>query len=284
MTAIRWSDLSGWRFWRAFAHSALACVGLIVTAAGLWDVLFPDTRPKIGKIFGLLVLLAGVAYALIRTRPRPVEETYTSPAVRIKVVPGDLFDAQTHLVIGMSDTFDTDGDIIAVNSVQAQFLRRFYGGNAPALDRDLEKALQGAEPAEEVGKAGKTSRYAVGTVATLGGPDRHFFCVAYSGMNDRNEARATVDGVWASLASLWTEVCEHGNGTPVVMAVIGGGQSRLSQSLSPADAIRLQAMSFWLRSREEKFCDELTIVVSPDVYDTIDRREIQAFLANLRPS
>ncbi|MCW2599573.1 MAG: hypothetical protein JWM02_1402 [Frankiales bacterium] len=284
MTEVRLSDFAGRRFWRSFANSALACIGLLAMAGGLWDVLFPDTLPKVGTPAAVTVLLAGLAYGLISNRPQPVERTYDSPAVKIRVVAGDLFDAQAHLVVGMSDTFDTATDIIAANSIQAQFLRRFYGGDVDRLDRDLAEALQGVRTSHAAAKAGKTMRYPLGTVATLGGPERRFFLVAYSGMNDRNEARASVDGVWESLGSVWTTACAHGNGGPLAMAVIGGGQSRLSQSLSTADAIRLQVMSFWLRSREERFSDELMIVVARDKYDELDRREIQAFLDNLRPS
>lgn len=88
--------------------------------------------------------------------------------------------------------------------------------------------------------------------------------------NEANEAHANVDGVVESLSTFWKAVCRHANGEPVAMPVIGMGQSRLSQSLSPSDAIRLQVLSFWLASREERRCRELRIVVLPAVYDALD--------------
>lgn len=253
-------------------------------AAGLIDVLFPDVLPNARWLIVAVVLAAAVAYGAYRAWPAPVREVYTTPAVTISVVAGDLLAEPTHLVIGMTDTFDTATDVISASSVQAQFLREYYGGDADRFDADLAPALGPAEPVATVRKPGKDTRYPVGTVAALGGPGRRFFCVAYSSMNERNEARATIDGVWASLSSLWAAACAHANGGPVAMPVIGQGQARLSQSLSPADAIRLQVLSFWLACRTEVVCGELRVVVAPAVYDRLDRRELQAFLTSLRPS
>lgn len=284
MTALRRSDLTNSRFWREFAVSAFATVGLIATTAGLIDVLFPDKLPKVGTPLGIGILVIAAGVGLQRSWPRTVQETFASPSVRIHVVPGDVLDQPCHLVIGMCDTFDTATDIIATTSLQAQFLRRYLGGDVERLDSELAQRLEGVSPVATIAKAGKTTRFPLGTVATLGGVDRRFFCVAYTEMNERNEARGSVDGVWSSLTSLWEAVCAHGNGDPVAMPVIGGGQSRLSQALSPADAIRLQVLSFWLASRQERLSEELRIVVSPKVYDQLDRREIQAFLTSLKPS
>ncbi len=283
MTPVRRSDLT-WSASRQFAASALAAVGLFAMAAGLVDVLFPDLLPKARWAIIVLVLFVAVVFGAARAWPSPVREVYATPAITISVVPGDLLAQPGHLMIGMTDTFDTATDIIGASSVQAQFLREFHGGDAGRFDADLGRALADANPVGTVRKPGKDVRYPVGTVATTGGPDRRFFCVAYSSMNERNEARATIDGVWTSLSSLWAAVCAHANGRSVAMPVIGQGQARLSQSLSPADAIRLQILSFWLACRQEKVCDELRVVVTPKVYDRLDRRELQAFLKSLRPS
>jgi hypothetical protein len=281
--APRRSDFAGRRFWQALVASAFTAIGAVAMPAGLFDVLFPDRLPRLGWPTALGVLALALGVGVGRAWPRSVEAQFASPNVTIRIVEGDLLDRQEHLVIGMNDTFDTAPGVIAATSVQAQFLDRIYGGDAARLDEDLEAALAGATHSR-IGKEGKTKQHPVGTVASLGGPSRLFFCVAYSSMNDRNEARASIAGVTASLNELWKAVCQHANGGTVAMPVIGGGQSRLSQSLSPADAIRLQVLSFWLACREERFCEGLTVVMPREAYDRLDRREIQAFLTNLGPS
>lgn len=86
---------------------------------------------------------------------------------------------------------------------------------------------------------------------------QRIYCLAYAAMSARNEARATVEGVFDNLHSLWDVVREKSNGDPLAMPVIGGGQSRLSQILPAQDAIRLTALSFMLASRQEKVCERL---------------------------
>jgi hypothetical protein len=281
--APRPSDFATRRFWQVLAASAFTAIGAVAMPAGLFDVLFPDRLPRLGWPTALGVLALALGVGICRAWPRAVEAQFASPNVTIRIVEGDLFDRQEHLVIGMNDTFDTAPGVIAATSVQAQFLDRIYGGDAARLDEDLEAALAGTTHSR-IGKAGKTKQYPVGTVAVLGGSSCRFFCVAYSSMNDRNEARASIAGVTASLNELWRVVCQYANGGTVAMPVIGGGQSRLSQSLSPADAIRLQVLSFWLACREERICGGLTIVMPRGAYDRLGRREIQAFLSNLGSS
>ncbi len=252
MTKPRLSDLKSRRLWRQFFGSAFAAIGLAAVLLGLYDVLFPNSTGKIGKPAVVVILIGAALYGLLCAWPRVVQASYSSPNTIITIIPGDLLTENAHLVIGMTDTFDTTPGVIAPSSLQAKFLDRLLGGDTARFDRGIEQSLtaHGVAATGTVQKAGKTERYPLGTVATLAEGRRRFFCVAYSEMSEANEARANVDGVVESLSTLWTAVSRHANGEPVAMPVIGMGQSRLSQSLSPSDAIRLQALSFWLASRK----------------------------------
>jgi hypothetical protein len=110
------------------------------------------------------------------------------------------------------------------------------------------------------------------------------YFLAYTEMNARNEAHGTPDGIWRSLASLWTEVSRTANGIPVAIPVIGGGQARVSQIMPAQDSIRFIVTSFIFASRAKKVCDRLRIVVPPRAFDRLDRLELQAFLLSMRPS
>lgn len=274
------------RYWRVVWANTSGAVAAGATVGGLYDVLFPDQLPQLGWLLGGSVLLAAVGFGLFRARPRPIAHSFSSPNVTIRIVRGDLFDEPGHLAINMNDTFDTavDSGVIAATSTQAQFLSRIYGGDVDRLDGDLADALRSHPAKEVVQKAGKTARYELGTVATLGTSVRRFYCMALTRMDDRNVARGSIDGVWTTLTNLWSAASESTNGEALAMAVIGAGQSRLSQTLAPGDAIRLQALSFWLACRRERVCGELRIVMWPTDYDQLDHREIQSFLASLGKS
>lgn len=280
-----WNDLRTGRFWRRFAVHTFSGIGFFAVIIGLFDVIFPGVVPHGGAWVATLVVLISIAYGSYRAWPRPIEEIYSSPNTAIRLVKGNFFDQPGHLVIGMCDTFDTlTPNIIARTSIQGQFLDQIFDGDADELDRQLQAALRPYKPIDSIHKEGKREKYPIGTVATLREHTRRFFCVAYTEMNEKNEARGTMDGIWRSLECLWKEISSQANGGKISIPVIGGGQSRLSQILPAQDSIRFTALSFILASRREKVCDELIIVVKPSDYEKLDRLEIQAFLRSLRPS
>jgi hypothetical protein len=280
-----WKDLKTARFWRHLLVAAFSMVGFFAIVLGLYDVVFPGQIAHVKVGISIAIIVISAVYGLARSWPRPIEEAYSSPNVKISLVKGDLFDQRGHLVIGMCTTFDTAiPDIIARSSVQAQFLDRVFAGSVAELDAQLDQALALQVPVGHIDKTGKQDAYPVGTVATLKEHDRRYFCVAYTEMNRRNEARGTVDGIWRSLDSLWRSIGAEANGGSVCIPVIGGGQSRLSQILPAQDSIRFMVISFMLASRNEKICDELVIVARESEYERLDRLEIQAFLRSLRPS
>lgn len=277
-------DLRTWRFWRWFLTQAFSAVGILAVLLELINFIF-GKLPMHGWPLAITIGVVSIGYGLIRAWPRPIRQQYSSPNTTIEIVSGDLFAQATNLVIGTCDTFDTSvPNIIAKSSVQGQALERLYGGDTEQLDRELTEALRGKVVAATVEKPGKTEKYGIGTVAALRhGPHRLYF-LAYSEMNDSNEAQSTPDAIWRSLASLWDEVSRTANGTTVSIPVIGGGQSRLSQVMPAQDAIRFIVMSFMFASRTKKICDELRIVVQKRDFDRLDRLELQAFLSSMRAS
>lgn len=285
MNARLRKDLQTRRFWANVASHLFAGIGFQAVTLGLYDVIEPNTIAQINApIVGIVVVLA-LIYALVRSWPRPVEETYSAPKTQIRLVSGDLFDRTDNLVIGMSNTFDTSvPHIIQSQSIQGQLLAKVYHNDQAGLDRDLADALASVSPVGTIQKEGKRETYPVGTVAVIRNRRQHFFCVAYTEMNERNQAQGTVDGLWRSLVNLWHEVGVYANGEPVAIPVIGGGLSRLSQILPAQDSIRFIALSFMLASRNSKVCDRLDIVVRPQDMEKIDMLEFQAFLSSLRPS
>jgi len=135
-----------------------------------------------------------------------------------------------------------------------------------------------------VEKEGNTDRYPIGTVASVqDGPRRALF-LAYTEMNERNEAHGSTDGIWKSMLTLWDVISRDCNGEAVAIPVLGGGQARISQVLPAQDSIRFIALSFMLASRKSKVCDELHIIVRPEDYSRLNRLELQAFFDSLEMS
>jgi hypothetical protein len=278
-------DLTKWRFWRHFLVHSFASVGVIALVLEVINELFPKQLAFRGLPWGVLILCVSAIYGLARSWPRPIQRSYSSPNVTIRILEGDILQESCHLVIGTCDTFDTlPPNIIARESLQAQALNRLFGGDIAELDRRIEQALADQIPIGTVRKPGKQHRYEMGTTAVLTESGRKLFFLAYTYMNEQNQARGSADGVWKSLSSLWSSISANSNGGTVAISVIGGGQARLAQILPAQDSIRFIALSFMLASRREKICDELRIIVKSSEYKRLDRLELQSFLSSLRPS
>jgi hypothetical protein len=253
MASATMRDLRTRRFFTRLVKESLAAFGAFAAAAGLVAALFPDALKDRGAIWGILVVAVSVGFGLWRSWPRPIECAYTKPNTAIRLVRGDLFDESGHIVVGACDTFDTKvPNVISPQSVQGQALQRLYGGDLARLDQDLDTALVDETPVGSVHKEGKTERYPIGTVAAVPYGPRRILFLAYTEMNDRNEARGTSDGIWRSMLSLWKAVSLYCNGEPVAIPVLGGGQARISQILPAQDSIRFIAFSFMLASRRER--------------------------------
>jgi Domain of unknown function (DUF6430) len=274
------------RSWKRFGNGSFFLFGLVVAATGLIDVFFPGDLAKQTVLFwvslaGCLVL--GLWWAI----PKAPSTSYSSPRTTIRLVEGDLFSQgeDTHLVIGVCDTFDTAAPHIASASIQGQFLQRVYGNDLESLDRDIVTELSGHAHERTIpDKSGKVLAYPLGTTITLRSGGRRFFLVAYTRMDHRSSASATTDGVWNSLSNLWEEVRNECNGGTVCIPLIGGGQSKLSRVLPDIDSVRFIVLSYMLAARHKPICGELRMVVPHEQYSRLDLFEVQAFLDSLRRS
>lgn len=283
MTLTR--DLRNKRFWRGLTTQGLAAIGLLSAALGLFDLFWPDNLSALDLPEILLVPGVALAYATWRSWPHPVEQHYATPNTKVRLVTGDLFEQDTSLVIGMADTFDIETPhIIATGSVQGQFLDRVYKHDLEELRQNLKSALATKQIVGTVTKPGNTDRYPMGTIATICHQRTHYFCVAYTSLDEHNKASSTMGDLWEAMERLWDEVRVRSNGEPVSAPIIGLGQSGMSTLLPIQDAIRFLVLSFMFASRKQRVCDELRIVVRSQDESLVDMLEIQDFLSSLRNS
>jgi hypothetical protein len=279
-------DLRNKRFWRGLATHILTALGVLSALLGIFDLFSPDTLGRVALPDVLLVPAVALVYAVWRSWPYPIEQHYSTPDTTVRLVTGDLFDQGTNLAIGMSDCFDVETPhIIATSSVQGQFLTRIYCGDTSAMHAEVQAALAGKSPAETgVAKPGNTDRYPLGTVATITHQRTHYFCVAYTRMDENNNVSSSIGILWEALERLWDEVRLLSNGEAVSAPVIGLGQSGMSTVLPIQDAIRFLILSFMFASRKQRVCGELRIVVRPEDEARVDMLEVQDFLKSLRKS
>lgn len=269
-----------------FTGTALATFGLLAGLVQLYAALWPKNNINQTATVVVIACLI-VTVATYRAWPRrSLRREFNLPDISVTVKVGDLFEQPGHLVIGFSDTFDTDptdGKIINPDSVQGQFLQREYAGDRERLDKEIERALGGLKAVGEeqpADKAGKRRRYPIGTVATLGPPARRYFCVAYTYMQNNLIAKSSVNDLWEALNRVWDAARQFGQRKTLVIPVIGSELARIS-SLDRDSLLKLTILSFVARSRQQDVCKELVVVVHRKDYEKIDMLEVRAFLHTL---
>ncbi|CAM5344164.1 hypothetical protein SFUMM280S_10842 [Streptomyces fumanus] len=279
-------DLRNPRFWRGLATSGLASLGFFSVGLSLFDLFSPNRLGKLNLPEILILPAVALGYAIWKSWPYPVEQHYSSPDTKVRLVTGDLFDQDTNLVIGMSDFFDVETPhIIAENSVQGQLLARVYRHDVSALNSDLDSALADKTPVDTgVVKPGESTRYPLGTVACIRRSRTHYFCVAYTTMDRNTNVSTSIGILWEALEKLWSDVRSRSNGEAIAAPIIGLGQSGMSTILPIQDAIRFLILSFMFASRHQRVYKEFIIVVRPQDEKRIDMLEIQDFLQSLKRS
>jgi DNA-binding SARP family transcriptional activator len=204
-----------------------------------------------------------------------LREDYAGLRTAVVIMSGDLFaQDDANLVVGFTDTFDTDTDrniVISSESAQGILLSRLYDGDRDRLDKELRAALarvpKVAVESRSAKTRGKLTRYPAGTVATLHHATRRVFAVAYSRMGNDLMARSSLPMLRGSLDNLWDAVYRHGQLKPVAMPLIGSGLSRTGVSYE--ELLTMIIGSFLAGSRERHLGPELRVVMPQAAFDLI---------------
>jgi hypothetical protein len=270
-----------------FGRTCAVQFGVLAGAAQLFLTFWPEAPVPRWPVF-LGIAGTAVLVALLLSLPRnTVGRDFTHPDFTVTVELGDLFDRTSHLVVGFTDTFDTDtGDeaLVTRRSVQGQLLHRLYGGDVTALDAGLTEALAGVEPAGSETPAakrlGKLVRYPVGTVAVVKDSGRLYFCTAYGRMNNNLVTRCDTEQLWNSLARLWEAIREHGHREAVAMPIVGSDLARIN-NMDHASLLKTILLSFVAHARAEGVCRSLTVVIHPQDHHRVDMLDLGVFLRSL---
>ena len=252
------------------------------TALAIW----PQLARHDWLILGSLTASC-ITAGIVLTWPKlSIAQTYDHPEFTIRVKCGDILNETGNIVIGFTDTFDTDttnGIVIDPRSVQGQFQAKYYN-DVTRLDGELDEFLRhtliaATESASEKPR-GKLRRYPVGTVAVLDNSSSRYYAVAYGYMRNDSRVSCSVDAIWKSLTATWECVRTHGRLDPVAIPVIGSQLARVG-SLDRESLIKMIALSFVASTRQEIVSRQLTIVIHPKDRRSVSLINIDRFLKAL---
>jgi hypothetical protein len=131
---------------------------------GAWSVFDNEFFTSYGLHGLVVVFIFSIILAIYLEWPkRTITKIFTHPDIKITVKVGDILQEKSHIVIGFSDTFDTElGDIINPDSLQGKFLSLIYGHNKNKLDKEIAESLEGKTFTIDSTKTkGKNKRYEI---------------------------------------------------------------------------------------------------------------------------
>ncbi len=261
----------------------------ILAALGiLWTIVeassfFSSTAGDAFKRHWVLFLLAGLAYALYENWPRTaVSARLDGRDIVVELRVGNIFSLEGDLVVGTNTTFETElgASIISPASIQGQFTQKYYD-NAAHLANDLLEELRHV-PSTPKMRAGRTvKKYRMGTVARVQSRNRTAHFVAIADLNEHGVASSSFRDLQECLPALWQHMFTKGGVGPLLIPVLGTGFSRLPTRRE--EIIREIVQSFVAACAERRFCERLTIVVSPRDYRRydIDLRALGRFITHV---
>ncbi|MEV0965557.1 macro domain-containing protein [Streptomyces sp. NPDC049910] len=204
---------------------------------------------------------------------------------------GDLFDQDDcNLVIGFSDTFDTETAedlVISRESVQSQLVDRLFAGRRRLLDDKLRTGLRktktvGTESARSK-PLGRRVRYPVGTTVAVPVDGRRVFAIAYSQLGNDLVARSSDRDLRLGLENLWASVAVHGLFKPVAIPLIGSGLARVTD-LDRGQLVALIVDSFVdACARHPALTPELRVVIRPQDLAGTDLTPVEQRFQDLVP-
>jgi hypothetical protein len=264
-------SIATFSFWKYAVFSAdaagklLAVVGTLYLFMEVMDFLSIYTKDHYSKYAIIPIFLFAFVYVVVTRRPVS-RVSYKMPQkdCTLEVKIGDLFAEAGDIVISTSTTFDTNisSGLISADSLQGQLALRVFQGNTSEIDRQLDSQLKKVASVDRADAPGKKREYPIGTVAKVMTPNRNFYFVAMSRLNEYGTAKATVRNIEDALSGLWQFVTDQGELRTLVIPLMGTGRGRIE--LPRKKVIERIAQSFADASKEKIFSNRLKVMVRPE--------------------
>ena len=264
-------------------NSVLWAFGIMWLLLEITDYFAPEQWAMTIKPYWWVFLLAGIIVGFVRAQPRTsITQRIANTDVSIEIKVADIFGLPGAIVVGSNTTFDTsiEDGTIDKRSIQGQFTLKYFH-DVVQLDQEITRALQGVsyeELAEAEKPYGNQRKYQIGTVASVQARDKKAYFLAIARLNVHRVATSSLENILDALPQLWEHVRSRGGIEPICTPLIGSGFSR---AVATRDELAQEIIrSFIAASSEKKFCEKLTIAISPKNFSErkVDLERLRQFL------
>lgn len=224
----------------------------------------PEAAQKIKELWWLF-LLVGLAISIYKLWPKKrhsflIGERDTS----IEVVIGDIFKESGPIVVGSNTVYQTDPNVISINSIQGQFTDR-HVASPDTMNIEIQNQVQEVPVAH-------------GTTVRVTGNDRFGYFCAIAQITAGGVAQCNRQEFQEALGGLWTYLANNAEKEVINVPILGSGFSRIGakREVLFGDII----LSFIAATSASTFCDGIRIVILPSDIERykIDVEELVEFV------
>lgn len=265
-------------YWRYILFKVDTIKSALSTVGSIWLILtivrfflkVPDS--VIEENWELFIVAVVLSTFFTRKPVISVSQKLLGKDIELEIKVGNIFRQRGAKVISINTTFDTDIDngIIATDSLQGQFTKKFYK-SVKELDKDINSQLSKYSPVEhlDLKERGKKERYELGTVVQVRPKSQIFYLAAIADFNNQGVIIGrSLDELKLCLEKLWHYIGKCGETDPVTIPLMGSGRGRLTET---RETIAQEIIDSFIEACDnKKFCRKLTIIISPHDYQKYD--------------
>lgn len=192
---------------------------------------------------------------------------------------GDLFKEKDFKVIPFNEYFDTrvDKHIISKNSLNGQFIKKFFPKNTQELD---DYILENCDKDDIIEKdierknGGKKIKFKLSSTVVYS----DYILTAFSKFDDDNRAVLTMPEYMEFLIGFWDRINIIYSQRSVSVPIIGSGITRIKEhkNISDEDLLKIMLWTFKLSEYRFKYPAKLTIVIHEEKMSKINLLDVSS--------
>lgn len=213
-----------------------------------------------------IVLLAGILIAGWMSRPRLTRTVKLKDKdITLRITVDDMFRRKGAAAIIPTNTLFKH-DHLDAGSIQVQYRDKYFS-SLSAFDAQLQRQLVNEPHLVVSFNREQVKEYPIGTVIRLESSanlPRTAYLVATAELNEYGRAKPNRSQLQEGLKSLWSYIACRGRKEPLIIPIMGSGRHRIN--VNRYELLHDLVQSFMLSVRDNKFTEELTIVIHPESF------------------
>lgn len=188
----------------------------------------------------------------------------------ITVCFGDIFGRAGHLAIPVNEYFDSKlGLPVSPNSLHGIVIDKFFGGHPASFDQLVAADLINAQSQHVPRTGGKSSRYAIGTTASVRTNSHQFLLFALCTTDIMTfKASASLSDLVCALEGLCAKARVVLGGEKLIVPLVGSGLSGIG--LPANQLLQLILLVLVNETKKNQVALEIEIVIHPDRFDEVN--------------